>query len=168
MSLPRDFHVDASVKQHPDQEMCLKLHENLCGSVDAPGLWCEMFGDGMLNRGFTCSSNDPCPFHNDKVTAVCYVDDVLWFSKEESDIRNVLQSFTDDGDEHKWEHTVEGSVSAFLGVDVEELDDGGWKPTQSGFINNVLETMKMTECSSKPTPTSSAGPLGSDEDGPPA
>ena len=36
MSLPRDFHVDTSVKQHPDQEMCLKLRKNLRGSVDAP------------------------------------------------------------------------------------------------------------------------------------
>ena len=159
MLVPRDFHVNASVKQHPDQEMCLKLRKNLHGLVDAPQLWCEMLRDGMLKRGFTRSSNDPCLFHHDKVIAVCCVDDVLWFSEEEQDIRDVLQSFTNDGDERKWEHTIEGSVHAFSGIDVEELGDGGWKLTRSGLINNILETAKMMECSSKPTPTSSAGPL---------
>jgi hypothetical protein len=80
------------------------------------------------------------------------------------------QSLNDDGDEFNWENTVEGQVSAFLGIDIaRDKKTNRYRLTQTGLIDMVLKTTGMTDCNGKPTPCrSDAKPLGSDADGTPA
>ena len=96
---------------------------------------------------------------------VAYVDDCVHWYRDQADMDAFTQSLHDDGD-----HTVEGKVSAFLGIDIQyNKTTNQFKLTQTGLIDKVLRATGMTDCNAKPTPCSADGqPLGSDPHGPPA
>ena len=81
-----------------------------------------------------------------------------------------MESFDDDGDEFNWEMIIEGSVTEFLRIETTPVNGtNGWKLTQCGLIDKVLDTMGLTNCNSNATPTSSdVKPLGKDADGEPS
>ena len=61
--------------------------------------------------------------------------------------------------------TVEtGSAYAFLGVDVEPNEDGGFKMSQTGLIKKILTTVDIQDSNSKATRAASV-PLGTDANG---
>jgi ligand-binding sensor domain-containing protein len=50
-----------------------------------------------------------------------------------------VQSLKDDGDCYNWEHTVEGVVSAFLGIDIQHLaKHNRYKLSQTGLVDKIL------------------------------
>ena len=96
----------------------LKLNKSLYGQAEAPRLWYEKLSAGLTARGFTASIVDPCLFISSKVQCIMYVDDCLWFYRNQKDMDDLLESFCTDGDEYNWEMRVEGSVKEFLGIDI--------------------------------------------------
>ena len=82
------------------------------------------------------------------------------------DSDKVLKSFKDDGDEYNWKMSDEGTVTEYLGINIKKLEDGGYRLTQPGLAQKVLEATGMTKCSPAITPNSSDKPLGSDKNGP--
>lgn len=151
------------------RDCVMKLKKSLYGSTIAPRLWYEKISKGLIDRGFVASKMDPCLFISSTVILVLYVDDCCIFSRNPNDIDKLLKSFDDDGDEFNWEMTIEGSVTEFLGIEMTPVNDtNGWKLTQRGLIDKVLDTTGLTDCNSNSTPTSSDGkPLGKDADGEP-
>jgi hypothetical protein len=109
---------------------------------------------------------DLCLFISPTVLLVLYVDDCCIFARDPKDIDSLLKYFDDDGDEFNWEMTIEGSVMEFLGIEMTPVNGtNGWKLTQRGLIDKVLDTTGLTNCNSNLTPTSSTGnPLGKDTD----
>ena len=88
----------------------------------------------------------------------CYVDDLCYFYRDQKIFDSHIQSFIDDGDIYNWEHTIEGEVQAFLGINIQKNDkDGSFKFTQRGLIDKILLTTNMTDCNGKPTPCSGDG-----------
>ena len=51
-------------------------------------------------------------------------------------------------------------MSEFLGIDINTLDDGGFKFCQTGLIRKVLEATGTDHCNGLPTPTKVEAPLG--------
>jgi len=92
------------------------------------------------------------------------VDDCCLWSKEQKHIDDLLETFRSEGDEYEWEFTKgDDSISEFLGVDIKPTGDGGYKLLQEGLIKKILKETGMEDCNAKPTPTSSAGPIGQDK-----
>ena len=67
---------------------------------------------------------DPCLFLYDTVIFVVYVDDCLFCARSQSDIDNVMKSFKEYGPSYNWGHSNGESVSEFLGIDINTLDNG--------------------------------------------
>jgi hypothetical protein len=151
------------------RDCVMKLKKSLYGSTTAPRLWYEKISKGLIDRGFVPSTMDPCLFISPTVLLVLYVDDCCIFARDPKDIDSLLKSFDDDGDEFNWEMTIEGSVTEFLGIEMTPVNGtNGWKLTQRGLIDKVLDATGLTNCNSNATPTSSDGkPLGKDVDGEP-
>ena len=63
-----------------DGRLALKLKKSLYGLRQAPLKWFEKLRGSLIERGFKQSAQDPCLFLSDKVVAVVWVDDVLFFA----------------------------------------------------------------------------------------
>ena len=85
--LPSDIKVDGY-----DGCLALKLKKSLYGLRQAPLKWFEKLRGSLIERGFRQSAQDPCLFLSDKVVAVVWVDDVLFFARDEVDIDGVISS----------------------------------------------------------------------------
>ena len=81
------------------------------------------------------------------MVAVVWVDDMLWFARDEADIDAVIESLKAD-----FELKVEGDVSSFLGMEIINNLDGSFELRQSGLIKRILSAMGMEECKSTRTP----------------
>ena len=85
----------------------------------------------MGKIGFKASAIDPCVFYGQGMVVLSYVDDCLFFGPDAGEIDKVIQDLKKQG----MGLTVEtGSAYAFLGVDVEPNEDGGFKMSQTGLI----------------------------------
>jgi hypothetical protein len=101
---------------------------------------------------------------------VTYIDDCVHWYKDQEVMDAFVKSLRDDGDSYYWEHTVEGAVSAFLGIDIQHhAKQNQYKLTQTGLVDKILDTTNLRDCNGKSTPCSPDGKtLGSDKDGPAA
>ena len=111
------------------------------------------------------SKADPCFLMSKTVIYVVYVDDCLFWARSKYDIDNVMKSFKEDGTSYNWEHSKGESVSKFLGIDINKLDDGGFQFCQTGLIRKVLEATGMENSNGLPTATKVYAPLGTDING---
>ena len=145
-----------------DGDCVLRLNTSLYGSTISPVRWFEKLKAGLEARGLKQSDHDPCLFLGDKVICVIYVDDCLFFAKDNSDIDKLVESLREN---EECELNYEDDVAGFLGVDITKLDDGRIKMTQIGLTKRVLELCNMENCNSKPTPAA-CDPLHADKDGP--
>ena len=97
-------------------------------------------------------------FISNTLICVQYVDNFIWFYRDQKELDKVLQSLWDDGDKYNWEIGVDGTVTEYLGIVIEEVrtDKGnfGYQLTQEGLIKNILSTTGITDCNIKVTPTS--------------
>ena len=72
-----------------------------------------------MARGYSQSSVDPCLFIKDEVLCLIYVDDTIFFAKDQKLIDREITDLKRD-----FELTDEGEVDAFLGIDIkhEEME----------------------------------------------
>ena len=123
--------------------------------------WANHLATQMGKIGFKASALDPCVFYGRGMVVLSYVDDCLFFGPDAGEIDKVIQDLKKQG----MGLTVEtGSAYAFLGVDVEPNEDGGFKMSQTGLIKKILKTVDMQDSNSKATPAASV-PLGTDANG---
>lgn len=152
------------------EDPIIQLNKSLYGGALAAKHWFDKLSNGLKARGFRQSELDPCLFIRPDMIIVAYVDDCVHWYRDQADMDAFIQSLKDDGDEYNWEHTVEGKVSAFLGIDIQyNKKTKQYKLTQTGLIDKILKATGMEDCNAKPTPCSADGkPLGTDANGTPA
>jgi hypothetical protein len=160
VSLPRMFYDDEQGK-----DSCLKLNKSLYGICQAPLAWFRHLTAALKMLGLEASEHDPCVFYRESLVVLCYVDDCLIFSPDQSKIDEFIQELRD----AKFELTVEGEngnmdVYAFLGVDVKPGEDGTKVLTQKGLTDKLLKYCHMEDCNAKGTPASPT-PLSTDANG---
>jgi hypothetical protein len=135
----------------------LKLNRSLYGLVQAPLYWANHLRDVLENQlGFTVSQH-----YRDGVIILTYVDDCLFFAKEQKQIDDVLELIK----KSELQFTIEDDAFTFLGVELKKHDDGTVEFLQKALINKVLSSCNMLECNTKSTPANQT-PLGSDVQGP--
>jgi len=165
MELPEKF------KQELGEGMddpIIELHKSLYGGALAAKHWFDKLKKGLEDRGFRQCPMDPCLFIRKDMIIVTYIDDCVHWYKDESVMTEFIESLKSDGDKYNWEHTVEGQVNAFLGIDIQyHKKTNRYRLTQTGLIDKVLAATGLQDCNAKPTPCSADGkPLGTDADGP--
>lgn len=154
VEMPRGFSTPGKV---------LRLKKSLYGLKQSPRNHFNNLSSKLEELGFEASEADPCLFVSDKVICLVYVDDTLFFSREESDIDSVISGLRSLG----MELEEESDVAGFLGVHIERRDDGSIKLTQKGLIQRIIDALDIDHLPPKQTP-SKPGVLAADKDGDPA
>eukprot|EP00957_Ditylum_brightwellii_P020019 1511446-Ditylum_brightwellii.AAC.1 len=108
---------------------CSSSTRAFMGKLTLP-MWYDKLRTGLEAGRFTACKVDPCLFISKKVICIVYVDDCLWFARDNKDIDAVLKSFKEDRDKYNWEMTEGNSVEEVLGIKVNSLGDGAYKLTQ--------------------------------------
>ena len=161
VEMPRGFQKEGKV---------LKLLKSLYGLRQSPRLFWKYLTESMRKCGLEQSHLDPCLFIGEKIVAVAYVDDILFFSKDEADISKLMVDLRDTG----LMLEKEDSAAGFLGVDIRatKTDANGkateLELTQCGLIDRIITNLGLDNKDyAKRTPVGSEGPLVKDADGAP-
>ena len=147
---------------------CLKLKRSLYGLHQSPRNFFLYLSEKMKECGMKQSEHDPCLFIGPKVIAVAYVDDLLFWAKDDNDITNLMLQLREKG----LDLEKEDDCAGFLGVDVKvlETDENGratkLELTQAGLIDRVIENLGLNSANGKKTPAK-CEPLTKDVDGDP-
>jgi len=143
----------------------LKLKKALYGLRSAPRQFFQFISEKLDKAGLKQMTDvDPCLFMSEKVICLVYVDDCLFYAKDEKDIMEVLAYLQD---VEKITLEIEKDVAGFLGVDIKRDADGGKiTMTQTGLIDRIIEALKVEDLDPVATPADDV--LGKDEDGDPA
>ena len=157
VSMPQGFGIPGKV---------LKLKRQLYGLKDSPRQYWKYTVKKMEACGLKQSTLDPCLFVGDKVICVAYVDDYLFWSRDESDISAVTDQLRDLGVQLQ----PEDDTAGFLGIDINrDPNTGTIEMTQTGLIDRVLVALGLDHGKVKAKWTPADGsPLVKDSEGAPA
>ena len=148
----------------------LKLLKSLYGLKQAPRTFFEKLRNGLLERGYTQSTVDPCLFIKNGLMCVVYVDDTIFAGADPKVLEAEIASLgvTAAAQRHKFQLRHEGEVEAFLGIQIQKTGTNEFYLSQPGLIDKVLTASGMTDSNPVDTPTSTrGGALGTDTDGDP-
>jgi hypothetical protein len=136
------------------KDMVLKLIQSLYGLKQAPKTFFEKLRDGLVERGFTQSTLDPCLFLKKDMICVVYVDDTIIAGPDADKIEELITSLgvAKEEQQHTFELRDEGQVGDFLGIRIERCAHNTFMLSQSGLINKVLKAAGMEDSNSAPTP----------------
>ena len=135
MEIPRGCNVGGSKSNY-----VLKLNKNLYGSKQASKLWFEHLRRGLRKRGFKQSKADECMFYKGDTIFVVYVDDGILIGPDKEEIDNIITSLKED-----YDLTDEGNLSEYLGIKIEEQDDGSRVLTQPHLMKRILMTVGIKQ-----------------------
>ena len=146
----------------------LKLVKSFYGLRQAPRTFFEKLRDGLLERGYTQSQNDPCLFMKQGILCVIYVDDTIFAGADTAMLEEEIRALgvSDTEQRHSFQLCNEGEVGAFLGIQITKTGKRTFSLLQTGLISKVLSTAGMSDCNGVSTPTGNT-PVGSDTDGTP-
>eukprot|EP00956_Cyclotella_meneghiniana_P017550 scaffold28812_cov78-Cyclotella_meneghiniana.AAC.3 len=97
-----------------DKDLVLKLNRSVYGICQVPRNFFQYLVKKLKSEGLKQSEHDPCLFIGSQTIVICYVDDLLFFSKSENDIDNdkIISNLHNKG----VQICEEGSAEGFLGV----------------------------------------------------
>ena len=90
IELPRDF------ENSTEGNFVLKLKTSLYGMKQSPLVWFNHLKAGLEKRGFKASASDPCLFLHQDVICLVYVDDCLFFARDQMKIDEMIQDLQKD------------------------------------------------------------------------
>ena len=134
--MPRGFEQPGKV---------LKLKQSVYGLKQAPRCFWMYLTEKMDEVGLKQSKFDSCLFIGEKVIAVAYVDDILFWAKDEADITNVMIKLRENG----LLLEKESDAAGFLGVDIQVLEkDANGRATkleltQTGLIDRIITNLGL-------------------------
>ena len=160
MEYPRMFGPKSGI------DCVLKLRKSLYGLRQAPRTFFEKLKAGLEERNWKQSAIDPCLFLKRGLICVVYVDDTIFAGADVPALEREITALGISTKEqrHTFHLRNEGSVSAFLGIQIEKTGPSTFHLTQTGLIAKVLAATNMTNCNGCDTPATS-DPLHVDTDG---
>jgi hypothetical protein len=151
--------------QHANNEPCVLCRKkSVYGMGNSPLLFFELLKSNLEAIGFKQYKHiDPCLFIHKKAICLTYVDDCLWFGKDEAALDSLIDRMKT---ERKMNLKVESNdVSAFLGIQFTRRGDT-IELKQTGLLEKILEDAGMQDCNSELTPAVDKA-LGKDPNGAP-
>jgi hypothetical protein len=139
----------------------LKLRKSLYGLKQSPRNLFHHLRGKLHDVGFMSSSSDPCLLISDKLIALVYVDDTLFFSPKQEYTDEILLKLKAKG----LDLIIEEDVAGFLGVHVGNNPNGSIELTQIGLIDRIIGALVLEQDKStvKSTPAE-YGCLGTNAD----
>jgi hypothetical protein len=120
----------------------LKVEKHIYGLKDAERTWAEHLCDNLLKRGFKQSAIDQCLFYQGSMILVRSVDGIIALSLHSEDLEWLEASFAKQTSEYNsFEFTVEGEVTAYLGIIVSYEADGAIHLKQLYLIKRICEAL---------------------------
>ncbi|MGH7974287.1 MAG: reverse transcriptase domain-containing protein [bacterium] len=153
VEIPRGF------RANDDGTKVLMLHSSLYGLRQAAERWFDKISTGLIKRGFQQSAIDPCLFFHKNMICLIYVDDCLFFARNEADIHAMIKDLR-----KEFDLVVEDDVSTYLGIKIKKLADDRLEMSQPYLIERILEATGMKDCNGKSTPALEF-PIGTDKEG---
>ena len=168
MHLPEKFRfqngklvLDETAPHPSKQNEVVKLIQNVYGLADASYTWHLHVKKGLLECGFKQSQIDPCLFYKKSMIFILYVDDAICMVPNKVDADNLIDELKGKG----YVLTDEGSMSAYLGLQVEPLNDGRISLKQPAFIERIIKSTGLKDMRMHDTPADVT--LTRDKDGEP-
>ena len=142
---------------------CLRVTKSIYGSKFAPRNWYNHLRTALRAMGMEESPYDPCLLYRKNLMMVLYVDD----AGIAAPTKQIIEDFiTELRKKHGFDLEMEGDFTSYLGIGIDEFEDGSRHMTQKGLIKKVIQTTKMENCNPNWTPAIQLA-LGSDPDGEP-
>ena len=139
------------------------LFKALYGLKQAPRTWYDTLSEFLLENGFTRGVIDKTLFFkmhkNDMILVQVYVDDIIFSSTNDqlcSRFGKLMQS--------KYEMSMMGELTYFLGLQVSQRNDGIFI-FQSKYLRDLLKKYGLEDASTAKTPMATATKLDQDEPG---
>jgi Reverse transcriptase (RNA-dependent DNA polymerase) len=155
MKIPKGFEIEGKTnKTH-----ALKLVKNLYGQKQAGRVWNPRLHKILIEIGWIQSKADDCLYDKGSVMFVVYVDDGILVSASQESIDEELKILRS-----KFTISVKGTLSDYVGVNIERTDDGKIHMTQPNIIRSILEELNFgNDMKSVETPAPSTTILRSGE-----
>ena len=117
----------------------LKVKKNIYGGKNASKIWYEHLKGALKNIGFKQSQADGCVFYCKDVIFMFYVDNGLFFAKNQKDIDKAIKDLMN-ANKAKKKLTLEdqGDINNYLGINTEQLKDRQLKLSQPQIIDDIL------------------------------
>lgn len=135
-----------------------KLKKSLYGLKQASRCWNQKFTSFIQQFDFKASNSDPCVFirhkGNIKMIIAIYVDDGLIAANDKNEIDLVISYL-----KNNFEVKVL-DVKCFLGIQVEQFEDGSIRIYQEAYAKKILQRFNMTDCKTVSTPADCGQNLG--------
>ncbi len=134
--MPLDFKQHGSNGKY--KVLCQK--KTLYGLHQSPCAFWKYLTKKLGNCGLPQAPFDPCLFICEKVIAICYVDDLIFWAKQKDIVELAVQLHAE-----KVDLEQEDDAAGFLGVHIEpDLNTGILSMTQKSLIKQVLETLGLS------------------------
>ncbi|GEQ69929.1 hypothetical protein JCM33374_g3605 [Metschnikowia sp. JCM 33374] len=162
MSIPPGFNKPEVKGKH--KSYCLKLNKSLYGLKQAPLVWNQTIDAALIKFGFKANVNEPCLYFKGSgsslIVLALYVDDMLIFGKDESEISKVKQSLSS-----TFQMKDLGQANKFLGINVDIRSDY-IKLYMADYIQDTLHVFGLEDCNPNQIPWKPGFVLDSFEDDP--
>lgn len=117
----------------------LKLKKTLYGLRQSPRAFWKYLSEAMVACGMEVSKLDPCLFVGEKVIAVAFVDDILFWASDEAYINELASKLRAQGLLLEQEDDAAG----FLGVEMTRTEEGFIEMKQVGLIDRILDALGL-------------------------
>ena len=142
----------------------LSLKKTLYGLRQSPRMFWKYLTKAMGACGMQPSQFDPCLFIGERVVAVAFVDDILFWATDEAYINELGSKLREQGLLLEQEDDAAG----FLGVTMNRTDEGNIELKQTGLIDRIIEALGLdTKLATTKWTPAEAKPLTKDVDGEP-
>ena len=131
MELPMGFDCDSEDKR---RYVC-RLNVSLYGLKQSSYNWFAKLKSGLEDRDFVQSRVDPCGFYGDGCIVLTYVDDCIIIGDTPERIDKLITSLH--GGDEQFRLTDEGSIDKYLGVNIEQLENGSFEMSQPFLIERI-------------------------------
>jgi hypothetical protein len=139
----------------------LRIKKNMYGLKQAGNNWFDALKTSLLSLNFKQSEHDPCLFIKNNCLILVYVDDCLIFSKNNEILDAVINSL-----QSVFVLTSQGTVGAYLGIDIKKTTQGFIELTQTGLIQKIISACGLQDQSAEHSVPATTI-LTADLDGPP-
>jgi hypothetical protein len=153
MTIPAGFTViDGTLEftggnnKNTNSTFALRIKRNMYGLKQAGNNWFDMLKASLISLGFRQSAHDPCLFIRNNCLILVYVDDCLIFGKDDLVLDQVIASL-----KSVFVLTSQGTVGAYLGIDIQKTTQGFIELKQTGLIKKIISACGLQDQSAEHT-----------------
>jgi Reverse transcriptase (RNA-dependent DNA polymerase) len=136
MKISRDFEIEGKTRR----SHVLKLIKNLYGQKQAGRVWNQHLHKNLLDLGWKQSKADDCLYYKNQVMFAVYVDDGIFVSPDDNQLAEELKVL-----QENFKVSVEGTLSDYVGVNIERTEDNKIHMSQPNIIRSILKELNFTD-----------------------